>query len=170
MKKRLCAALALLACLAAAACRSEYRDGSPLQISVTDLSGTPILLSFPHEQVTILNLWATWCVPCKAEIKNLTELVVEGRMQGCRIMGIALDSITPEHLKPAVAALSIPYPVYAGNADEILKKTGVSAIPATIFIDRSGTIVKRLVGYHAKEELQRAIEEVVAANKTGSAP
>jgi len=165
MKKSTCGAIALVICLTGVACHHEAPVSSSLRISVTDLSGTPVQLSFAGNQVTILNLWATWCVPCKAEIKNLIELNAECRTLGCTIIGVALDSITPEHLKPAIAALGIPYPVYTGNADEVLTLTGVSAIPATILFDQNGIIVKRLIGYHDKQELRKAIAEVISVAK-----
>ena len=168
MKARCCCAATLvLLCLPLHACRQEHHDARLLTLSVRDLTGAPARLPGAAAPVTVINLWATWCVPCKAEIKNLIALHDAFTARGGRVIGIALDSIQPEHLAPAVAALGIPYPVYAGNADEILRATGVSAIPATVFINRSGMIVKRLVGYHAAEELRKAFEEVLAADNNG---
>jgi len=163
MKKSARAAFVLLVCLLVSACQQKHPDSSTtVVVTAVDFSGSPVRLPAADAPVTVLNLWATWCVPCKAEIKNLIALHDEFRGRGCRIVGIALDSIQPANLGPAVAALSIPYPVYAGNADEILRSTGVSAIPATVFIRQSGAIVKRLVGYHSMKELRTAFEEVLA--------
>lgn len=160
MKSRLHTAFFLLACLLMPACPHEQASAPMQDITLFDLTGARTQLFCPASRIMILNLWATWCAPCKAEIKHLIELHDEFKARGFDIIGLALDSVKPEYLKPAVLSMGIPYPVYACDAGEIFGKTGVASIPATLFVNSSGVIVKRLTGYHTKEELSTALEEV----------
>lgn len=162
MKYLLCTVCALCFSLFSHGCRNQHQHEIVPQITVTDLhSGSSFKLSFASDQITVVNLWATWCTPCKAEIKHLIELYNAFSHNQCRIIGIALDSIQPAALLSSVQQLGIPYPVYAGNVDEILRATGVSAIPATIFIDRNGIIIERLVGYYSAGELSLVLERII---------
>ena len=79
-----------------------------------------------------------------------------------------LDSCQREYLKAEVAELNITYPVYIGDVVTVMAKTNVPTVPATMIVDSSGEIVKKLVGYHSKDELRAAIQGMVRSRMAAS--
>ena len=130
-------------------------------MALFDLRGKPAKLPCSSHKVLIINLWATWCAPCRVEIPILGELYRELKPRGVEVVGISLDSMKPESLEPMVASLKIPYPVYIGSAEEILSKMAVMAVPATFIINSRGKIYRTLIGYHSKDELLAPIKELL---------
>lgn len=109
----------------------------------------------------IINFWATWCAPCRAEIPQLNEIYHEYKTRGIDIVGISLDSIRPQKINSYVKSLKIEYPIFIGRADEVQKKMDVVGIPATIIVDGKGKIYRKLVGYHTKDEIVSVLEELI---------
>jgi len=126
-------------------------------VRLYDLNGEPVRLSCAPERMLIVNFWASWCQPCRNEIAHLLELQGDFQELGFDIVGILLDSYRREHLKAVVADLNITYPVYIGDVVTVAAKTGVPTVPATMLVDSSGEIIKKLVGYHSSEELRAAV-------------
>jgi len=109
-----------------------------------DLDGNALSLAPFHGKVVLLNFWATWCGPCRAEIPSLVELQkrYKERMQ---IIGIA-DDDDPESVKQVIESESINYPV-AMNTDEIrIAYGGIFALPTLFVINTEGRIVQKHVG------------------------
>ena len=109
----------------------------------------------------IINFWATWCAPCRAEIPQLNEIYHEYKPRGIDIVGVSLDSIRPKKINSYVKSLKIEYPIFIGRADEVQEKMDVVGIPATIIVDRKGEIFRKLVGYHTKDEIVSVLEELI---------
>lgn len=144
-------------------CQGERKNDLFEDMRLVDLTGQSARLSCPASRLLVLNLWATWCAPCKKELAHLGELHEEFRQVGCDVVGISLDSIQPEKLQAEVAARGIAYPVFRGDAGRVLAVLGVPAVPATVIVNDRGVILKRLTGYHTKEELRSAVFEAVQA-------
>ena len=137
-------------------CSELFRD-----VPFTDLEGREARLPCQGHQVLVVNFWATWCGPCKLEIPQLAQIANEYGPQGVSLVGVCLDAATPKSLQPAVKALGINYPVLVGSAEQVLERTGIDGIPATLIIAADGTVYRRLVGYHTKEELLAPITELL---------
>jgi thiol-disulfide isomerase/thioredoxin len=140
-------------------CSELFRD-----VPFTDLEGRPAQLPCQGHKVLVVNFWATWCVPCKIEVPHLTRIAQEYKDRGVNVVGIALDSIAPKELQPAVASFGITYPVMAGKAEQILQRAGIDGIPATLIITADGSVYRRLVGYHTMEELLAPVTELLNKN------
>lgn len=161
MKQTMLIAVTVVACCCLQTCRQPREPAGLHNLQLVDLSGSRVRLSFQPARILIVNLWATWCKPCKAEIRQLSQLQREFAAQGFDIIGISLDLLTPQDLQPIVAALGITYPVFIGDTGRVLDTLGVTAIPATLFIDSSGFIIKKLIGYHSKQEVHAAMQEII---------
>ena len=116
---------------------------TPPAIEGRDLSGKAIDLEEYRGKVVLLEFWATWCVPCIAQLPHMKRLYDEYRHQGYEIIGISLDE-NAETVKTFVDKHQIPWrqlsdqSAYRGvNA----RKYNVSAIPASFLIGRDGKIV-----------------------------
>jgi len=127
--------------------------------------GRLIALSDYRGKIVILNFWASWCTPCKQEMPNLERVWREFRDQGVVVLGIdVLDD--PDDAKAFLQALRITYPnVYDPEQGRMIAYR-VTALPTTIFIDRSQRIRGRFVGGYlgpaGHETLRRQIRELLS--------
>ena len=137
------------------------------------VTGAPIRLSEYSGKVLIVNLWATWCGPCRMEIPELVKLGKEFRSRGLEIVGLSTED-------PEATAQSVPQFIQNYNVDyrvgwatpEVAATLmqGRDAIPQSFVISRSGRVIKRFVGYNATAtppQIRAAIEE--ALNEKGAA-
>jgi cytochrome c biogenesis protein CcmG, thiol:disulfide interchange protein DsbE len=101
-----------------------------------DLEGHEILSSDLKGQVVILNFWATWCVPCKAELPLLNNYLALRKDAGLRIIAVTLESsVTLSKLKPLASKLSFPL------MSKFKGKYGsINSIPTNFVIDRAGVL------------------------------
>ena len=133
-------AAALVAALAAA-------TPAKLNFSFKDVDGKQVSLSQFKGKVILLDFWATWCVPCKAEIPGFIELQKKYGDQGLQIVGVSVDDSQPTAKKYALE-MKMNYPILlADGKEDILKAYDpVPSIPVSVIIDRKGNIVARHLG------------------------
>lgn len=119
----------------------------PPAFTLPDLSGSDVSLSDFEGKVVVLDLWATWCPPCRQEIPFLVSLYEEFKDQGLVVVGVGLDQGGAPTLIPYVDENGITYPILVGNR-EVQAEYGVTGIPTTFLIGRNGRIAAKHVGYH----------------------
>jgi thiol-disulfide isomerase/thioredoxin len=123
-----------------------YRNTKPLgDIVMTDVDGKTISTAALKGKVVIVNFWATWCPPCRAEIPDLIALQNKYKDQ-LQIIGISDDEDPPATVKKWAAEHRMNYPIVMSN-DELRKVfTGVAALPTSFIINRETRVVQRHVG------------------------
>ncbi len=121
--------------------------------TITDLSGNELSLSDYEGKVIFVNLWATWCSPCRAEIPGFVEVYEEYKDQGMQIIGISVDDFGADKVRDFVKKYEISYPVAMYTREFIRAYEPGRAIPVTVIIDKSGLIRHRHIGYMDKETL-----------------
>ena len=121
-----------------------------------DLDGKQVKSSDFDGKVVILDFWATWCPPCKAEIPGFIELQKKYGEKGLVVVGVSLDEGGPSVVKQFMNQFGINYPVVMGNI-QTMEDFGGKAIPTTFVIDRSGKIVAKHVGFASKETFENEI-------------
>jgi thiol-disulfide isomerase/thioredoxin len=126
-----------------------------------DLAGKAVRSSQFAGKVVVVDFWATWCPPCRAEIPGYVELQRKYGPQGLVIVGVSLDQAGPDVVKAFAAKYSINYPLVMGDETAVRAFGGVEAIPTTFLIDRSGQIRDRKTGAEEKEEYERKIRAVL---------
>ena len=149
-----------------------------LPASVTEaelraLTGAPIKLSNYAGKVLLVNLWATWCGPCRQETPELVKLNKEFRSQGLEVIGLSTENPdeSAEQVREFVQNYKVDYRVgWSGSQVAVALMQGRDAIPQSFVISRSGRIVKRFVGFNASatpDQIREAIQE--ALNDKGAA-
>ena len=126
-----------------------------------DLDNKPFRFSDLKGKVVILDFWATWCPPCRAEIPHFKSLYTEYQEEGLEIVGIALDQGGANIVKPFVKDNEITYPILISNQSVTEDYGGIRGIPTTFVIDREGRIVEKFVGYRDKEVFESAIQKLL---------
>jgi thiol-disulfide isomerase/thioredoxin len=122
---------------------SKKATKSETDFTLRDLEGKEYTLSKQKSKAVIVDFWATWCGPCVASIPIFNELYEEYGSKGLLVLGVALDK--EDALKKFLGQHKIDYPVLVGS-QEIARKYGIRAIPATFIINKQGEIVSRHVG------------------------
>ncbi|MCX6644783.1 MAG: TlpA disulfide reductase family protein [bacterium] len=134
---------------------------TPPDFTVTDVNGEEFTLSeLAGETPVIIDFWATWCGPCRAEIPNLVEFanLHEGEV---RLIGISLDQ--PDNLQTVLDFMGeneIPYQiVYDEGNQDLSDQYYVTGIPALFIIGADGKLLNIHVGYNAESNLIGDLEE-----------
>ena len=124
--------------------------------NLADLDGNILNFSAYEGQVVMLTFWGTWCGPCIQEIPDFIELYDKYNNEGLEIVGVAIQSGSPENIKLFSDHYKINYPILTDiNGNESYKAfsdygtisgVGMRAVPTTFLIDRDGYIVKTYRG------------------------
>ncbi len=110
-----------------------------MDFDVTDLNGQPLSLAQFQGKVVLLDFWATWCPPCRAEMPNVKRTYAKYKNQNFEIIGISLDR-AKSALKSYIANEGITWPQYYDNGGRISDMYQVRSIPSTFLIDGEGVI------------------------------
>jgi peroxiredoxin len=121
--------------------------------TLKDLNGSEITLSDYEGKMLVLNFWATWCPPCRAEIPDFIEVYSEYRDKGLEILGISVDQVSPNQVRQFVERNEMNYPVAMATRELFRDYPSPQAIPTTLVIDRTGKIQYKKVGMMSKREL-----------------
>jgi len=132
-----------------------------LNFTLKDAVGKGIKLADFKGKVVVLNFWATWCVPCRAEVPALVELQRAYESKGLQVIGVSIDD-PPEKMKPFITQHKINYPIVtAYKNDSILDAYGpMVVVPATSVIRRDGVICTQHVGPVSKDVFEREIKSL----------
>jgi thiol-disulfide isomerase/thioredoxin len=112
---------------------------------VRDLDGRELSAASLRGKVVILNFWATWCPPCRAEIPDLIALQEKYR-DHLVVIGVSEDEGGPEVVRQFVARQKINYPIVMMTAELEKMFPGISALPTSFILDRESRIVQKHVG------------------------
>lgn len=112
-------------------------------------------------KVTLLNFWATWCPPCRAEIPDLIQLY-EIYKKDFVIIGVSLDREGVEVVKSFYNSFKMSYPVIMGTPEIVKSYGGISAIPTSFLINKKGEIVQTIIGYRSKDQYESYIKPLLS--------
>ena len=134
---------------------SKYKKAPDFELK--DANGKTVRLSDFKNKIIILDFWATWCPPCRAEIPGFVELYNKYKDKGVEIIGVSLDQGGWDDVIPFMKEFGVNYTIVLGNMDVAQKYGGIRGIPTTFVIDRQGRIRAKYVGYRPKEVFERDI-------------
>src|SRR5262245_56700567 len=110
-----------------------------------DLDGREVSLASLRGKVVLVNFWATWCGPCRAEIPDLIALQEKYRDR-LQVIGISQDEAPPDVVRKFAADHRVNYPVVMSTPDIERMFPGIAALPTSFIVDRESRIVQKHVG------------------------
>jgi peroxiredoxin len=136
-----------------------------------DLRGQAVSLSSLRGKVVVLNVWATWCPPCRQEMPSMERLAAHFRGRDFQLLAVSQDEGGKEPVETFARELGLSFPVLLDPERQVGERFGVWGYPETFVIDRGGYVVERVIGpreWDSPESIA-AIEALIAAGETPAA-
>ena len=146
------------------ACTPSAPAGAPeaaAALSGKTLDGKTVSLADHKGKVVLVDFWATWCDPCKAEIPELVKLQATLGPKGFVILGVSMDE-EPELVAPFAKRAGINYPVLLNGGETPPKGWVVPGLPTAYLIGRDGTVLSRQFGSKSVDKLGLEVEAALA--------
>jgi peroxiredoxin len=130
--------------------------------AVADIDGKKLTLSDYKGKVVLLDFWATWCTPCRAEIPQFVEMQQKYGPQGFQVIGISMDD-DAKPVRDFYQKLNMNYPVAVGDDKLAQSFGGVLGLPVNFIIDREGRIHAKYLGATDVSVIEKAVSDLLAA-------
>jgi thiol-disulfide isomerase/thioredoxin len=109
-------------------------------VTLKDLRGRTVRLSDYKGKIVLLNFWATWCPPCRAEMPDLVRWQREYRKKGLQVIGVTYPPTDITEVRKFIRNLKVNYTVLLGTKETKTLFDSAEALPLTIVIDREGNV------------------------------
>ena len=166
----------LLALLGAGLLRPGYRLGPSMGLASGRQAGTgdgqaapdftiqlfgggTFRLTEQRGRAIVLNFWASWCTPCRAEMPYFETTYRAYRDRGVIFVGVAVQD-DPEASRALLEELGITYPAGLDEGNEIALRYQLNGLPTTVFITRDGKVARKRTGAMSENELVTFVEEI----------
>jgi len=137
------------------------------QFKLTDINGRTVRLSDYRGKVVLINFWATWCPPCRAEMPDLVQLQRDYAKQGLQIIGITYPPETKTRVRRFARSLKVNYPIILGTREIKARYSSEETLPLTVVINRNGAISDIISGILLPEEFDEKIKPLLMKNMEG---
>ena len=137
------------------------QTGHAPTLVLKDLRGRALRLSDYKGKVVVLNFWATWCPPCRAEMPDLIKMQREYRSRGLQVVGITYPPEEIAEVRQFVRKLGVNYPIALGTRETKSLFDETETLPLTIVIDREGKVRERIEGILLPQEFEQKIRPLL---------
>ena len=137
------------------------------QLELRDINGRIVRLSNYQGKVVLINFWATWCPPCRAEMPDLVRLQRENAGQGLQIIGITYPPESKDRVRRFARSLKVNYPIVLGTRQIKAQFSSDETLPLTVVIDRDGKVSEIISGILLREEFDEKIKPLLMKNAEG---
>lgn len=146
--------------------RSFEQDLMP-QVVLKDVNGRTVRLSDYQGKVVLINFWATWCPPCRAEMPDLVRLQREHAKQGLQIIGITYPPERKDRVQRFARSLKVNYPIILGTREIKARFSSEETLPLTVVINRDGKVSDIISGILLREEFDEKIKPLLMQKMEG---
>jgi thiol-disulfide isomerase/thioredoxin len=117
-------------------------------------------------QVTLINIWATWCIPCRAEMPAIEKLYRELGPKGLRVLAVSIDEGSAADVQSFVQELGLSFEILHDQSADIQRVYQTTGVPESFLLDKNGVIVKKVIGEHpwSSPSNQRIIADLLGGD------
>ena len=137
------------------------------QFVLKDINGRTVRLSDYKGKVVLINFWATWCPPCRAEMPDLVSLQREHGKEGLQIIGITYPPEKLDRVRRFARNLKVNYPIILGTRQLYARFSTEDTLPLTVVINRDGNVSEIISGILLREEFDEKIKPLLIKNVEG---
>lgn len=161
-------AVSLILLLVVAAC-SESGAAAPQGVNTGNVArdftletvdGSKVSLEDHRGQVALINFWATWCPPCRAEIPDLESTYLERREDGFVVLGVNVEE-SRAVVQQFMDEMEMTYPVLLDEGGEVMQTYRANGLPMSVIVDAAGVIRVRHVGFLTASQLEDYLAELM---------
>jgi thiol-disulfide isomerase/thioredoxin len=153
--------LMLIALLALSTGVSAQDTTKAPSLKLKTLQGSQFKLSEYRGKVVLLNFWATWCPPCRAEMPDLIKMQRDYRGQGLQVIGITYPPAEISEVRQFARNLRVNYPIALGTTETKALFDQTETLPLTVVIDRQGNVRALIEGILLPQEFEQKIKPLL---------
>ena len=142
------------------------RDASTPTFTMQTLDGALVSSESLRGKVVLVNVWATWCMPCRVEMPLLEATWQRHRDAGLVLLGASVDRGDPKKVREFVSSRGITYPIGIVGEEVIAALGGVRGYPTSVLIGRDGRVRHRVMGPIGPVSLEPAIRRALSERDT----
>ena len=125
----------------------RIKPGQPApNFTYPGLNGKMISLSDYRGRVVFLNIWATWCPPCREEMPSMEKLYKGLKGEGFEILAVSIDASGAGAVAPFMKEFRLSFPALLDPEGTIQQRYHTTGIPESFIIDKKGIVVKKVIG------------------------
>ena len=138
--------------------------GAPAQsFDVTGLDGRPQSLGAYRGRVVLLNLWASWCAPCRSETPALEKLYRQERARGLVVVGVDQGD-SADAARDFVRALHLTYPIWLDDEQRYGRSYAAVGLPTSLVVAPDGRIVRGIDGELTLAQMHEAVDDLLSSS------
>lgn len=135
------------------------REGQPLpELRLVDVQGREISREQLRGHVVLLDVWASWCGPCKQEMPEFQKLANRYASRGLLVIGVSID-MTAEDASQFARSIGVTYPIV--HHPQIMSEWGLLGLPTTFVLDRAGVVRRMVIGFEYPDSFEKTIRELL---------
>lgn len=129
-------------------------------LSLNAIDGQKWSLYENRGRIVLLNFWATWCAPCRAEVPYLVRLSSKYKASGLEVVGIAVDSENTGQINNFIKEFKVDYPILLAVPGSVLSQQ--KAVPMSLLVDEKGVLAKKYVGAIKESVFEKDIKGLLS--------
>jgi len=111
-----------------------------------DINGREVSLSDHRGKVVLVNVWATWCPPCRQEMPSMQSLYEKFKGENFEILAVSIDSEGRAAVAPFMRKMNLTFPALLDPGETIRSLYGITGVPESFIIDKQGILVEKIIG------------------------
>ncbi|HEX8990314.1 MAG TPA: redoxin domain-containing protein [Anaerolineales bacterium] len=136
--------------------------------SLADPQGTRYSLAALRGRPMLINIWATWCPPCRAEMPTIEQYYRQYRQQGLVVLAVdATSQDNPLDIVPFTQQYGLTFPILLDETGDVARRYQLESLPSSFFINRDGSVAEVVIGGPMSAALLRTYIEEILKSKAG---